>query len=86
MLVELKHGSNTSSTPVFVRRVNADIALFTGGMGNRWGFPRPEVLEVYRSAGSEILRTDQSGAITVYSEKNGVRLVKYRTRNPKLWY
>ena len=86
ILLAPHHGSTTSSTPAFVRRVNPDIALFTVGKSNRWGFPRPEVLEVYRSVGSKILRTDQQGAITVYSERNGVRLEKHRTRNPKLWY
>ena len=86
VLVAPHHGSTTSSTPVFVHRVDPDIAIFTVGKGNRWGFPNPEVLDVYRGIGSEILRTDREGAITIYSEENGIRLEKYRSKRPKLWY
>ncbi len=86
ILLAPHHGSTTSSTPGFVRRVKPDLALISVGKGNRWGFPKPRVLSVYRSVGSEVLRTDQVGAITVYSEKNGIRLVKHRKRYPKLWY
>ncbi|MFV2032132.1 MAG: DNA internalization-related competence protein ComEC/Rec2, partial [Gammaproteobacteria bacterium] len=78
------HGSATSSTPGFVHLVKPDIALFSVGKGNRWGFPRNEVLEVYSDLDSEILRTDQLGAITLYSSKRGVRLEKHRSRRAKL--
>ena len=86
VLLAPHHGSSTSSTPGFVHSVNPDIALFSVGKGNHWGFPNSEVLEVYRDMGIEIVRTDQHGAITVRSSEQGIRLIKYRSRRPKFWY
>src|SRR5437762_8165357 len=52
------HGSATSSTPEFVKRVAPRLAVFAVGHRNRFGHPREEVLARYREAGSELLRTD----------------------------
>ena len=59
------HGSLTSSTPEFVRALHPAIAVFSAGRNNRFGHPAPEILERYRSAGVQILRTDQSGEIDI---------------------
>lgn len=56
------HGSRTSSTAGFVQAVRPEHVVFTVGR-NRFGFPREEVVARYRSVGSQVHRTDRSGAL-----------------------
>lgn len=62
------HGSNTSSTVEFIEAVEPKYAIFSVGVRNWFGFPSPVVTERYRKLGAEIYRTDESGAITFYSD------------------
>jgi competence protein ComEC len=57
------HGSLTSSTTAFVDALHPRIAIASAGRANHFGHPVPEVLERYRTAGAEIFRTDQDGAV-----------------------
>jgi competence protein ComEC len=59
------HGSKTSSTPALVAAVGARLALVSTGYGNRWGFPRPEIVERWQRAGASVLTTAEGGAISV---------------------
>lgn len=59
------HGSRTSTGPEWVDRLNPALAIISVGEQNRFGHPHPETLETLDKAGSRILRTDQSGAITL---------------------
>jgi len=86
VLVVPHHGSSTSSTPRFLGAVKPEFSLFTVGRNNRWGFPKPEVLENYRDVNSQILRTDEQGAITVFSSATGLGLEAHRRPGSKPWY
>jgi competence protein ComEC len=66
------HGSLTSSTPEFLRALHPAIAVFSAGRNNRFGHPAPEILERYRSAGVEILRTDQIGEIDITTDGTSI--------------
>ncbi|GAB6042195.1 DNA internalization-related competence protein ComEC/Rec2 [Endothiovibrio diazotrophicus] len=57
------HGSATSSTAAFIEQVAPRYALFSVGYRNRFGFPRPAVVERYRERGSEILLSSVRGAL-----------------------
>lgn len=71
-----RHGSLSSSTEEFVAAVRPRLAIFSVGQRNPFGLPRDEVISRYREVGSEILRTDQDGAIVI--ETDGVK-VRYQT-------
>ena len=86
VLVVPHHGSSTSSTLQFLRAVKPEFSLFTVGKNNRWGFPKPEVLVNYREVNSQILRTDEQGAISVFSSATGLRLEVHRQPGSKIWY
>jgi competence protein ComEC len=64
VLVVPHHGSRTSSTAAFIAAVHPEIAAFTPGYLNRFGHPRPEIVERYAAAGARGLRTDYDGALT----------------------
>ncbi|MBO9129577.1 DNA internalization-related competence protein ComEC/Rec2 [Bacillus sp. 165] len=57
------HGSKSSTTDVFLQRVQPKIAVISAGERNRYGHPHEEVLTRLKSQGIIILRTDQNGAI-----------------------
>ncbi|HET9450877.1 MAG TPA: MBL fold metallo-hydrolase, partial [Aggregicoccus sp.] len=71
------HGSRTSSTPALLARLRPRYVVFCVGRANRFGFPHPEVEARYRALGTECLRTDVGGAITLESDGRDVRLVPY---------
>ena len=80
------HGSASSSSPEFVKQVAPRYAVFTTGYRNRFGHPRGSVLERYRGAGSELLRTDSGGAIRMRFEPEGIRIDAQRERARRYWH
>jgi competence protein ComEC len=65
VLVVPHHGSNTSSSPEFVARVDPEVALFPAGYLNRYRFPKQAVVERYAGSGVDGYQTGLAGAITV---------------------
>jgi competence protein ComEC len=87
VLVAPHHGSSTSSTPGFVRMVDPDIVLFPVGYRNRFGFPRPAVLQRYLRGGATLLDTAQSGAIQVrLVAGQNLQAIAFRDRVPRYWH
>ncbi|MBI4488881.1 MAG: DNA internalization-related competence protein ComEC/Rec2 [Deltaproteobacteria bacterium] len=75
-----RHGSLASSTEEFVAVVKPKLAIFSVGRRNPFGLPRHEVVSRYVKAGSEVLRTDQDGAITIETDGERARYWTYRSR------
>jgi competence protein ComEC len=65
------HGSATSSTRRFLRRVRPELAIISSGAQNRHRLPHRRVLQRYRTLGINVLRTDFFGAISVELTKRG---------------
>ena len=65
------HGSNTSSTKILTEKVKSKIALIGVGENNKFGHPNDAVLELLKSQGSIIYRTDLCGEVTLKIKKNG---------------
>lgn len=63
------HGSKTSTTQSFFKKVNPEICLIGVGKNNMFGHPTAEVLE--RISGTRIYRTDEEGEIVLEVECNG---------------
>lgn len=57
------HGSVTSTRPEFLARVAPQWAVISCGLRNRYGHPRPEVLEELQAAHVRTFSTDIDGAI-----------------------
>ena len=75
LLIAPHHGSAGSSSEAFVAAVRPAAVVFQVGYRNRYGHPRPAVVERYRRHCSRRLRTDHDGAI-------GLRLVAGRLEAP----
>ncbi|MBI2319014.1 MAG: DNA internalization-related competence protein ComEC/Rec2 [Betaproteobacteria bacterium] len=85
VLVAPHHGSNSSSSPAFVAAVAPELAVFAAGYGNRFGHPRPEIVERYRAQGARTLRTDSLGAVEVRIDTDGWSASGYRMRERRYW-
>ena len=86
MLIVPHHGSKTSSTLPFVEAVHPRYAVFTVGYRNRYGHPKQEVLERYRSLGSELLRSDEDGAIVVNMDAQNFQVERFRKTHARYWH
>lgn len=60
------HGSNTSSSELFLQRVKPKIALISVGEKNRYGHPHQEVINSLTKIGAGIYRTDQQGEVSYH--------------------
>jgi len=87
LVVAPHHGSLTSSSPQFVQAMRARYVIFATGQGNRWGFPRPEVVERWRGAGAVPFITADSGAVTVRAGRQGIEEPReYRRERRRYWH
>ena len=64
------HGSNTSSSPLFLQTLSPRIAIVSVGRNNRYGHPHDEVLELLNAYRIKIFRTDLQGDIEIKSFLN----------------
>lgn len=62
------HGSNSSTTPEFLKSVSPKYAVISAGAGNHYGHPHQETLDKLISAGIEIYRTDVHGTVVFVSD------------------
>ena len=85
MLVVPHHGSKTSSVQPFVAAVHPRYAVFTVGYRNHFGHPKEEVVERYRAASSELLRSDEDGAILVEMDAQNFTIERYRKTHARYW-
>ena len=86
LLVVPHHGSKTSSTHEFVETVHPRYAVFTAGYRNSFGHPKKEILERYQAINSELLRSDQDGAILVEMDAQNFKVERYRKTHIRYWH
>jgi competence protein ComEC len=85
VLVVPHHGSKTSSTPDFIAHVHPAIAIFTTGYRNRFGHPKAEIVERYKSAGSRMFRSDEDGAVLLDFDAQGISANAWRKSARRYW-
>ena len=76
------HGSNTSTSYVFLRQVMPAYAIISCGKDNAYGHPHEEVLSRLAAEGAAVYRTDECG--TIVCRSNGAK-VTVRTEKGKKW-
>jgi len=59
------HGSSSSSSVGFIAALRPRLAIVSAGWRNRFGHPRPDVLQRYAAAGVPVLNTATAGAVEV---------------------
>ena len=56
------HGSNTSTTPLFLSRFRPEVAVVSVG-DNSYGHPTPQTMRRLKTVGAEVFRTDLQGDV-----------------------
>ena len=79
------HGSAGSSSEGFVVATQARLALVSSGAGNRFGHPKPQVVERWCESGAEVVDTARVGALRVWLGREGLQLAERRAGKPRLW-
>jgi len=69
------HGSMTSSTLAFVRAVMPKVVIAQTGYANRYGFPRPQVVQRYEQEGARIWDTSHAAVVVLPDGRNGIHTV-----------
>ncbi|MBU8978154.1 DNA internalization-related competence protein ComEC/Rec2 [Lysobacter sp. MMG2] len=85
VVVVAHHGSGGSSDPAFIAGTGASVALVSSGHGNRFGHPRPFVVERWRRMGATVHGTAGEGALRVRLNAGGVEVEARRHAHPRLW-
>ena len=73
------HGSNHSSSAIFLKKVNPKYAIISVGTPNDYGFPKQVTLEKLEILNALILRTDELGTIIASSDGNNIYFDSIRT-------
>lgn len=68
------HGSDTSSTEEFLKKVNPDIAIISVGKDNKFGHPNGRIINRLERMGKKFFRTDLDGEVGFVSD--GVMIYK----------
>lgn len=66
------HGSSTSTSELFLNKVNPKYAILSLGKDNTYGHPHKETLEALNKNNSIVYRTDRNGTITAISNGNNI--------------
>ncbi len=82
------HGSLTSSSAPFVDSVRPGVAIVSAAHANRWGFPKPGVVDRWRTAGADVINTADSGAVffRICASRGVVDLRREREQRRRFWH
>lgn len=88
ILLAPHHGSNTSSSPDFIDRVDPDTVIFSVGYRNRFKHPRQEVVQRYTKRAIRQLDSASSGAIIITAPADGkpAKIIKWRETFRRYWF
>ncbi|KGK43164.1 hypothetical protein LH51_01640 [Nitrincola sp. A-D6] len=84
-LVAAHHGSNTSSSGVFIDRLQPEAVIYTAGFNNRYAHPATEVVERFALRGVQAYDTAVMGAITLSAEIGQCLESAQRQRKRRYW-
>ncbi|WP_238323380.1 MBL fold metallo-hydrolase [Planococcus antarcticus] len=68
------HGSNTSTSPEFLKAVAPEVAIYSAGADNSYGHPHAEVIAAAENSGAEVYGTDVNGTILVRTDGKSYRV------------
>jgi competence protein ComEC len=86
VLIVPNAGSAASSSLEFIAAVAPVHAVFQVGHYNRYGYPRPEVLARYQLAGTQLHRTNYTGAVQFDFSETGIKSSAARQRYARYWH
>lgn len=71
------HGSKYSTSDRFLETIQPELSLISCGKNNFYGHPHEELLDRLDDVGSEVVKTYESGAITIKTDGKRMMVEKY---------
>lgn len=68
------HGSDTSNSESFIKKVSPSHAIIQAGKGNKYGHPTQSVIARLQKHGAKVYRTDEIGTIIVTSDGSSIKV------------
>jgi competence protein ComEC len=72
VVVKVAHHGSRDQYPELYEYLRPRVALFSAGIGNEYGHPTDRSLQMVRSAGATIFRTDLQGSIAIEASTDGL--------------
>ena len=85
VVVAPHHGSNTSSSPVWISHFRPQHVIFTAGYRHRYGHPHPDVVERYIRDDVKPWNVALTGALRITVEEEGLSFYRQRDHGP-FWH
>jgi competence protein ComEC len=86
ILIVPHHGSKTSSSDMFVKKIQPSFAVVSAGYLNRWRMPVTEVVQRYQQHNATLLNTAQSGQIIFTLSDKGIKQQSYYRDLWPFWF
>ncbi len=86
VLLAAHHGSRTSSTPVFLNKVDPKLVIISAAYFSPYGHPHQDVLTRLQQQVEKVLMTGRSGSIKINFLKDGIQRREFRALHPRFWY
>jgi competence protein ComEC len=64
-VIKIPHHGSARQEPAFIAATHARLAIASSGIDNDYGHPAPRTVQLVRSLGMTLLRTDQNGSVAV---------------------
>lgn len=68
------HGSNTSSSTNFIKKVNAKYGIISVGLNNKYNLPKEETIKNWENTGTKIYLTSINGTIRASSDGTNIKI------------
>lgn len=68
------HGSNTSSSINFIKKVNAKYGIISVGLNNKYNLPKEETITNWENSGTKIYLTSINGTIRASSDGTNIKI------------
>ena len=68
------HGSNTSSSIDFIKKVNAKYGIISVGLNNKYNLPKEETIANWENSGTKIYLTSTNGTIRASSDGTNIKI------------
>lgn len=68
------HGSNTSSSIDFIKKVNAKYGIISVGLNNKYNLPKEEIITNWENSGTKIYLTSINGTIRASSDGTNIKI------------
>ena len=73
------HGSNTSTSSDFLKKVKPSYAIVSVGLNNTYNLPSSKIVERLKKQNISVYRTDESGTINVTSDGDNINIETVKT-------